>query len=46
MSGKGVMIWADGRKYEGDFLNDNKHGFGIYHWADGRKYEGQWEANK
>lgn len=46
MNGKGIMIWADGKRYEGDFLNDNKHGYGVYYWGDGRKYEGYWDNNK
>ena len=34
MHGKGIYTWSDGRKYQGDYLNDKKHGFGIYTWAD------------
>jgi len=36
MNGKGIMIWSDGKKYEGDFINDNKQGYGAYFWGDGR----------
>ena len=39
MHGKGVYRWKDGRKYEGEYLNDKKSGFGIYQWADGRSYK-------
>ena len=46
MHGKGVYTWADGRKYEGDYLNDRKHGFGSYVWADGRQYVGEWLNGK
>ena len=28
MHGKGIYIWKDGRKYEGEYVNDKKHGFG------------------
>lgn len=35
-----------GSVYEGEFSNNNIHGFGVYHWSDGRKYEGQWERNR
>lgn len=38
MHGKGVFVWPDGRKYEGDYLNDKKHGFGIFQFKDGRLY--------
>ncbi len=30
MHGKGVYEWKDGRKYEGEYQNDKKHGFGCY----------------
>ena len=46
MNGNGVYIWMDGRKYEGDYLKDKKHGFGIYTWADGKRFEGMWENGK
>lgn len=32
MNGKGVYHWNDGRKYEGEYLNDQKHGHGRYTW--------------
>lgn len=28
------MKWPDGRKYEGNYLNDKKHGFGILEWRN------------
>ena len=46
MHGKGVYKWADGRVYEGEFVNDKRNGFGIYTWTDGRRYEGNWISNK
>ena len=46
MHGKGFYTWADGRKYDGDYINDRKEGFGSYIWADGRRYEGQWANGK
>lgn len=46
MNGKGVYKWEDGRTYEGEYLNDKKHGYGEYTWADGRKYIGQWAEGK
>lgn len=46
MHGQGVYTWKDGRRYEGEYLDDKKHGFGTYFWADGRKYEGNWAFGK
>jgi hypothetical protein len=46
MHGFGVYTWADGRRYEGEYLNDKKHGFGKYIWADGRQYIGNWYLGK
>jgi len=46
MHGQGIYKWADGRKYEGDYLNDKKHGFGIYTYPDGRSYKGNWSNGK
>lgn len=42
MHGYGTYKWADGRRYEGEYLNDHKHGHGLYTYADGRKYDGEW----
>ena len=46
MDGHGVYAWRDGRKYEGAYSKDKKHGFGTYTWADGRKYSGMWENGR
>ena len=46
MNGKGVFTWTDGRKYEGDYLNDNKEGFGTFWWPDGKIYKGNWKGGK
>jgi len=31
-----MYSWADGRKYEGNYKDDKKHGYGVYTWTDGR----------
>jgi hypothetical protein len=33
MNGQGVYVWLDGRKYEGQYVQDKKEGFGIYTWV-------------
>ena len=30
MHGKGEFVWADGRKYNGEYLEDKKHGNGDF----------------
>lgn len=38
-----MYIWADGRRYEGAWRNDQRHGLGRETNADGSLYhEGQW----
>ena len=41
MHGNGVFIYTDGRRYEGQFIDDKKYGFGIYTMIDGTIYEGK-----
>lgn len=43
MNGHGILTWKDGRKYEGQFINDKRHGLGIFKWVDGRIYDGSWK---
>ncbi len=30
MHDNGKYTWADGRMYQGQYLNDKKHGYGIF----------------
>lgn len=46
MEGSGVFTWPDGRRYEGDYVDDKKEGQGSFYWPDGRKYEGGWKNGK
>jgi hypothetical protein len=43
---KGIYNWSDGRRYEGEWLDNNMHGKGVYTWKDGRKYEGEYFNDK
>lgn len=43
MQGFGVYEWKDGRKYEGQYLKNKKHGQGKYTYSDGSIYEGGWD---
>jgi len=46
MQGFGIYIYADGVRYDGEYLADKKEGYGIYYWTDGRRYEGWWHKGK
>ena len=46
MHGVGTFTWVDGRKYEGQFVDDRKEGHGVFTWSDGRTYEGSWKDGK
>jgi hypothetical protein len=46
MHGYGIYIYADGVRYDGQYLNDKKQGYGVYYWTDGRKYDGYWFKGK
>jgi len=34
------------QSYQGDWENNQKHGYGVQTYADGRKYEGEWSRGK
>ena len=36
----------DGRKYEGQWMNNKMHGKGNFSWADGKKYIGEYQEDK
>ena len=40
MHGKGKLIWADGKEYIGDFIEDKRSGEGSFKWKDGKEYRG------
>lgn len=46
MHGRGIFTWSDGRKYEGEYVNDKKEGCGEFSWPDGRAYKGSWKNGK
>jgi hypothetical protein len=33
-------------RYEGEFLNNKRHGYGINRWANGEVYKGSWKDDK
>lgn len=46
MHGQGIYTWADGRKFEGDYADDQKNGKGSFYWPDGREYHGGWKDGR
>lgn len=46
MHGRGLLKWADGKQYEGFFVNDKRQGVGVFKWKDGRVYDGEWLDGK
>jgi len=45
MDGKGVIIWPDESRYEGDFAAGKMQGKGTKHFANGNRYIGDWKAD-
>jgi hypothetical protein len=39
MNGKGTYYYADGDKYTGDWVDEQKTGQGVFIWASGNRYE-------
>lgn len=44
--GHGTMVWNDGEKYTGQYVNGYMSGKGTYIWPDGQKYVGQWKNDQ
>jgi hypothetical protein len=32
MDGTGTLTWKDGKRYEGNFVNDKREGHGVFIW--------------
>ena len=43
MEGDGVYTWKDGRRYEGEYMRNKKHGKGTYIYSNGSVFEGEWK---
>ncbi len=42
LQGRGCYTFADGRRYEGEYQTNHKHGRGVYKWANGLLFTGSW----
>ena len=40
------MKWASGSSYDGDWVDNKKHGFGVYKLSNGEIYVGEWKFGK
>jgi serine/threonine protein kinase/peptidoglycan hydrolase-like protein with peptidoglycan-binding domain len=40
--GSGIVIGADGQRYEGQWVQDVPSGFGVNHHSDGTRFAGEW----
>ena len=41
-----MFEWPDGRRYEGEFIDDAQSGLGVLLWRDGTVYHGQFANDK
>jgi hypothetical protein len=44
--GAGIMLWENGRKYVGEWLDDNMDGYGAETYPDDSIYHGQFRRNQ
>ena len=46
MDGKGLMVWPDQSRYEGDFKMGKIEGHGNKEFANGNRYVGMWKNDQ
>jgi len=44
--GTGMMVLANGERYEGEYADGKKHGVGLQFWSNGDLFLGQWMSDK
>ena len=35
-------MWPSGNEYQGEYKDDERHGYGEMRWKDGSLYKGEW----
>ncbi|WP_350285853.1 hypothetical protein [uncultured Croceitalea sp.] len=45
-NGIGIALLDTGSRYEGEWLDNQRHGKGSFYWPDGEHYEGAYENDK
>ena len=43
MQGRGTMIWPQGERYDGEWLDGKEHGRAEFSWPDTSFYDGLWQ---
>lgn len=43
---RGVDVYADGSRYEGEFVGNIRSGLGVYTYKDGSRYAGEWREGR
>ena len=46
MNGHGIFSWVDGKKFDGQYRADSKHGKGTLILKDGHKLKGYWRFGR
>lgn len=44
--GRGIMVYASGNRYDGEYANGQRSGCGTFTFINGRSYVGQFEADQ
>ncbi len=44
--GRGIMVYASGNRYDGEYVNGQRSGCGTFTFINGRSYVGQFEADQ
>ena len=44
--GKGVMTYADGSTYKGEYKNGKPHGHGVFKWTEGEIFKVEFQDGK
>ena len=45
-TGKGIFLWSDSSKFEGEIVEGLFQGQGTYTYSDGKKWTGNWKDDK
>ncbi|MBL8703069.1 MAG: trypsin-like peptidase domain-containing protein [Alphaproteobacteria bacterium] len=43
---RGVDVYGDGSRYEGEFIGATRNGLGVYTYKDGSRYAGEWREGR